>query len=331
MVFLAALRERWKSFLLPEYFILYVSVAYFLLLVMIQPSLATVSNLRNLFSNLLPLLIVAVGQTFVLITAGIDLSVTSTISLASVMGAAVMTGENSFYTPGTPLAAGLGVAVMGCTGLAMGLVNGAAITLFRMPPFIVTLTTMMFFRGSAIWFTQSRNIFNLPPAFNALGSGGILGIPYALWIAAGVAGVGHYLLHCTVLGRWLYAVGHNPKTARVSGVPVSGTIWFAYTFSGLCGAAAAVLYTARIETGSPTLGDKILLDVIGAAVIGGTSLFGGKGKVSWTVYGVLFITLIDNTLTMLGLTFFVIMMVKGGVILFAALLDAVRVRIREGR
>jgi ribose/xylose/arabinose/galactoside ABC-type transport system permease subunit len=137
----------------------------------------------------------------------------------------------------------------------------------------------------------------------------------------------HLVLSRTVFGRWLYAVGGNPRAARVSGVPVERVLVLAYVACGLCAAVAAVLYSARLETGSPVLGQRIFLDVIGGAVIGGTSLFGGRGTVRGTAFGVLFITLVDNSLNLMGLSSFTILMVKGGVILAAAVLDALRERL----
>jgi len=142
--------------------------------------------------------------------------------------------------------------------------------------------------------------------------------------------VAHVLLARTLLGRWLYAVGHNPRASLISGVPVAGVTVGAYVLSGIFAAMAAILLTARLETGSPNHGKALLLDVIGAAVIGGTSLFGGKGKVVWTVYGVLFLTLISNGLNLLNLSDFLIMIIKGVVILVAALLDVWRTRFVRG-
>ena len=207
-------------------------------------------------------------------------------------------------------------------GVVIGAANGAAIHVLRMPPFIVTLTAMMFFSGFAIWLTQSQNIYELPRLFTRIG-GGLTG---SVTIAASTAVALHFTLSRTSLGRWLYAIGRNVKTALVSGVPVSGTTMAAYTISGVCAALASILYTGRLETGSPVLGQRILLDVIGATVIGGTSLFGGRGKILWTVFGVLFMTLVDNSLNLLGLSNFAVLMAKGFVILGAALLDAARQR-----
>jgi ribose/xylose/arabinose/galactoside ABC-type transport system permease subunit len=313
-----------------ELSVFYLTILYFLALAPFTPGLASAENAANIFSNLLPLLIVALGQTVVLIAGGIDLSVTSTIALSSVIGAMVMSSDQG-WMGGSRWATPAAIVAMLLAGAVVGLFNGAAITLLRMPAFIVTLTTMMFASGLAVWLTKSKTIYNLPPSFNAIGKGSFFIVPYALVVAALVALALHVALRQTLFGRWLYAIGHNAKAAEISGVPVGRTIRSAYVISGLCAAVTSILYTGRIETGSPVLGQRILLDVIGAAVIGGTSLFGGKGKVIWTVSGVLFITLIDNSLNMLGLSYFFIMMVKGAVILLAALLDAWRNRLLAGR
>jgi ribose/xylose/arabinose/galactoside ABC-type transport system permease subunit len=135
------------------------------------------------------------------------------------------------------------------------------------------------------------------------------------------------ILNRSVLGRWFYAVGQNIRTARVSGIPTGRVIILAYIFSGFCAAIGSILYSARLEAGRPTLGRNLLLDVIGAAVIGGISLFGGKGKVLWAVYGVLFFVVLDNSLNKMPLEFYSIDIIKGCVILMAALLDALRTRI----
>lgn len=318
----ASRAKLWSS----EYWVLLLSIAYFIALMPFTPGFSSPANISNIFFNMLPLLIVAVGQTFVLITGGIDLSAASVVSLSSVAGALVMSADRGALG-GSVWATPAAVLVMLAVGLLIGLFNGAAVTRLHMPPFIVTLTTMMFFSGFAVWLTQSRTIYGLPESFNAIGQSSLYFIPYALIVTTILVIIGHVMLSRTLWGRWLYAVGGNVKAANISGVPVGLTIKLAYAASGMCAALAAVLYTGRIETGSPVLGQRILLDVIGAAVIGGTSLFGGKGKIIWTVFGVLFLTLIDNSLNMLGLSYFTVMMVKGSVILLAALLDALRSRV----
>jgi ribose/xylose/arabinose/galactoside ABC-type transport system permease subunit len=307
-----------------EHLVLWLALAYFVVLLPFTPGLASRTNLENLLLTLLPLFVVAIGQTLVLITGGIDLSVCSTMALASVLGALAMNGESGWFA-GSVFAVPIGLSIMLLTGLLVGAGNGFAVAWLRLPPFIVTLTTMMFFSGLAIWLTNSKTIYGLPNLFNALGGKLALALP----LVFGLGVVTHYLLARTLFGRWLYAVGGNPRAALVSGVPVAGVTASAYVASGVFAAIAAVLYTGQVETGSPVLGQRLLLDVIAATVIGGTSLFGGRGKVLWTLCGVLFIKLLDNSLNLLNLPLATIMMVKGVIILAAALLDALRTRRRH--
>lgn len=302
-----------------ENLILFLTLGYFGVMAPFTPDFATPGNLANVLSTALPLFVVAMGQTIVLITGGIDLSVTSTIALTSVAGAALMNADNGWLA-GSVLAVPVGLLVMLLVGGIVGLLNGAAITAFRMPPFIVTLTSMMFFSGLAVWLTRSQNINDLPDTFNALG--GKTSIAFALTVVLAIGA--HVMLRRSLWGRWLYAVGHNPTAARISGLPVAGVVISAYLASGVLAAMGSVMLTGQAETASPVLGQRILLDVIGATVIGGTSLFGGKGKILWTLCGVLFIKLIDNSLNLIGLSYFAITMVKGGVILLAAVLDSAR-------
>ncbi len=311
-----------RGLILSEHLVLVLSVLYSAALAPFTPGFATSANLANILATLLPLFLVAVGQTIVLITAGIDLSVTSIIALTSITGAAVMSGDHGWLA-GNPLAAPVALLAMLAVGALVGLFNGLAITWFKMPPFIVTLTSMMFFSGLAIWLTRSRNIGNLPAAFNAMG--GITGVAFVITALLGLAA--HLMLNRSLWGRWLYAVGHNAQASFISGVPVGGVIISAYVVSGLFAATASVLYMGQAESGSPVLAQRLLLDIIGATVIGGTSLFGGRGKILWTLFGVLFLKLMDNTLNLLDLSYFTIMMVKGAVILFAAFLDTLRRKI----
>jgi ribose transport system permease protein len=288
---------------------------------------------------MMPLLIVAVGQTFVLIIAGIDLSVTAIIALSAVIGASVMTLSGG-YVDG-PAAVPVALAAMLGVGIGVGLVNGVSVTLLNMPPFLVTLATRMFFAGLAIWYTTfhttSSSIANLPSAFTAIADGFVLSLPVGETVfslpvlpalaALVIVAISHLILSRSILGHWIYAVGANRKAAHISGVPVNLTIVIAFAISGLCAALTGILMSARLQTGSPILGENILLDVIGAAVIGGTSLFGGKGKVIWTVFGVLFLVLLDTTLKLFGASLFLIFIIKGSVILAAAILDTLRNRI----
>jgi ribose/xylose/arabinose/galactoside ABC-type transport system permease subunit len=309
---------RW---LRSELLVLWLVVVGFVALLPFTPDLGTRENLGNVLATLLPLFVLATGQTLVLITGGIDLSACSIMALASVVGGMAMSGDGGWFA-GSPLAAPVGVGLMLAAGAAVGGTNGIAVTVLRMPPFIVTLTTMMFVSGLAIWLTRAETIGDLPPGFNALGAKTSLACALTLIVGAAT----HLLLGHTVYGRWLYAIGQNSRMARISGVPVGGITAAAYVVSGLLAGAAAILYTGQAETASPQLGQRMLLDVVAATVIGGTSLFGGRGKVLWTLAGVLFIKLLDNSLNLLNFSFFAITMTKGGVVLAAALLDSARRR-----
>jgi ribose/xylose/arabinose/galactoside ABC-type transport system permease subunit len=317
--------EALRRVAVSEHLVLWLCIGYAAAVAPFAPGFLSTGNLASILLTLIPLFVVALGQTVVLIAGGIDLSVTSTIALASVIGAMTMNAPHGWFA-GHVLATPAAVLAMMLVGVVVGALNGLAVARLRMPAFIVTLTTMMFFSGFAIWLTQSRNIGGLPSSFTRLGGN----VWLALGVAAATGAVVHVGLSRSLLGRWLYAMGHNARTAHVSGVPVSGVTVGAYVIGGLCAAVAAVLYTGQAEAGSPVMGQRILLDVIGATVIGGASLFGGKGKVLWTLWGVLFFKLIDNSLNLLNLSIFAITMVKGSVILGAAVLDAARQRLIAG-
>jgi ribose/xylose/arabinose/galactoside ABC-type transport system permease subunit len=331
--------------LLSEYFVLYLSVAFFVVLYLFMPYIASSRNLANLSSNMWPLLALVLGQMFVLILGGIDLSQTSIMAPTSVIGGMLMTAQldpalfeksplwgillSAKGSPisGTTPAVPLGIVTMLLAGIFVGMLNGLAVAKFPMPAFMVTLVSMMFFSGLAIYLTKSENIMYLPGAFTVLGSGRIGPVPYSWFVVLVLSAVGHIVLRHTVLGQWFFAVGKSLRTSVVSGVPTERVIILAYVFSRFCAAVASVLYSARLASGRPTLGQNLLLDVIGAAVIGGISLFGGNGRMLWALFGVLFFVLLSNALSMLALPFYAEPVIKGAVILLAALLDVTRTRL----
>lgn len=328
-----------------KHFILYLTVAYFLVLVPFVPRLASPENLGNVFSNFWPLFAVATGQTFVLLVAGIDLSQPSVMATTSVAGAAVMTGgvtvsafeQSVLWGPvlgpdggllaGSIWAVPTALLVMAGIGVLIGVFNGSAVAHFRMPPFMVTLVGMIFFSALAVYLSRSENIANLPSTFVALGKGSLWGVPWPMIIGLVLGGGAYGALNYTIWGRWLFAVGRNRAAARVSGVPVKTVLISAYAFSGFCAAVGAVLYSARLEAGRPTLGDQVLLDIVGATVIGGNSLFGGRASVLWTAFGVLFFTVLANSLNLMNLSFYTVDIIKGAVIVGAAFLDVWRARL----
>jgi ribose/xylose/arabinose/galactoside ABC-type transport system permease subunit len=356
----------WLARLLrSEYFVLYLTLGYFLGVATFFPALVEPRNLSNQLSNVWPLAAVAIGETLVVIVGGIDLSLGATMGLASVAGALVMTstadklllggspvwgtllGEQGGLLAGNPWATTIAVLVMLLVGALVGAINGFFIARFKLPPFMMTLVALMFCSSAAIWITQSQNIVNLPESFTNLGSGDLVSVyfgekatpeikrrdvlpfvTYPMIITLGLAIVAHVLLSRTVFGRQVYAVGSNARAAAISGIPVRRVLILVYLLAGLCAAVGAILYSARLEGGRPTIGGgSALLDVIGATVIGGTSLSGGKGKVTWTLIGVLFFVLLSNTLNYMRLSAFHIDIVKGVIILLAALLDVLRTRL----
>jgi ribose/xylose/arabinose/galactoside ABC-type transport system permease subunit len=296
-------------------------LVYGAVMALVAPGFASGSNFSNVLLAFLPLLIVASGQTVVLVTAGIDLSVTSIIAVASITGAAICS-EQSGILAGHPLALPLALLAMLVAGAFIGAFNGCCVACLGMPPFIVTLATMMFFSGLAIWWTDSQPIGNLPRSWTVLGQREWL----AAMVALAAAGFVQFLLHHTLYGLGWHAVGSNRHTARVSGVSVTRLTVLAYVTSGLCAAVAAVIITGQLESASPTQWRNNLLDVIGAAVLGGASLSGGRGSVWSTAVGVVMLVLIDNSLNLLNLSQFTILIAKGSVILLAASLDALRQR-----
>lgn len=308
--------------------ILWLCLGYYVFMAIITPGFFSLHNSWNMMYSFVPLLIIALGQTFVMLTAGIDLSVTSIVAVTSVAGGYVMSSDTGIFT--NPFwSIGFGITTMLLTGALIGGINGFAVARLRMPAFMVTLNSLLFFSGFAVWMTKSQNIYNLPRAFVEFPYKAILGIPLPLLVGILTVLIAYLLLNKTIWGEWIYAIGVNPRTSLVSGVRTSPTIVLVYVFSGCFAAVASVLYTARLETGSPVMGQNILLDVIGAVVIGGTSLFGGKGKIQWTIGGALLMTMLDNSLNLLGLTFFVIMIVKGAIILITAFINTLNVK-KEG-
>jgi ribose/xylose/arabinose/galactoside ABC-type transport system permease subunit len=248
------------------------------------------------------------------------------MGLGAILAAAVMTRHGD----GQWLSSLSGILVCLSIGALIGAFNGVCTAVVKMPSFIVTLVTMMTGGGAAVWYastlSDSVSIGGLPESFCTIGYGTCFGIPIAFVLCAAVLLATMYILSRTIIGRWIYAIGHNPKTAQICGVPVKLVTIGAFVASGFCAALAAIIYTSRMESGSPTLGKDMLLDVIGAAVIGGVSLFGGRGTVRMVIVGVLFLSVLDKALQLMGLPFFIVLSVKGIAILAATFIDITRRR-----
>ncbi|MBX9719613.1 MAG: ABC transporter permease, partial [Microbacteriaceae bacterium] len=246
----------------------------------------------------------------------------------SVFWGSVIGGEGgvlSAWGGGGAVLAMLLAIVLGAT---IGAVNGLAVARLGMPPFMVTLGTLLLFNAIAIWMTRSENVSSLPAEYVAVGQAQIWGaVTVPMVIAVIIAVSAHFVLSRTTLGSWLYAAGSNRQAAIISGVPYTRVVISAYMISAALASVGGILYSARLEGGRPTLADGFLLDIIGAAVIGGISLFGGKGTVLGAVLGAVFFVVLANGLNLLNLPFTVVFIIKGIVIILAALLDVARTKL----
>lgn len=272
----------------------------------------TQSNIINVLRQISINAIIACGMTVVIISRGIDLSVGSLLAFTGVLGAGLAVGG---VNPYVAIGAALGAGVL------LGTFNGAFIAYARIAPFIVTLAGLTIFRGMALAYTDGRPITGLPPVFFSLGYGTLLGIPAPIWVMVLMLGLTHTILRYTALGRAIYAIGGNEEAARLSGIPVARVKLFCYAFSGFTAALAAVILTGRLNSAQPSAGVMFELDAIAAVVVGGTSLFGGRGGVGGTLIGALIIGVINNGMNLLNVPSFYQQIVKGGVILAALLIE----------
>lgn len=287
-------------------------IALSVVLWILTPRFLTVSNLLNIAEQTAIIAVVAAGMTFVIITAGIDLSVGSVLAFSGVvMASALAAGAPA------PVALAIGIGV----GFVCGVVNGLLITIGRLPPFIATLGMMSVARGAALLYTEGRPISGFSDSFRFLATGKIAGVPLPLIVMLIVFILAHLLLQKTKLGRYAYAIGGNEEAAILSGVNVRLYKTLIYGLcSGLSG-LAAVLLTARLNSAQPIAGMMYELDAIAATVIGGTSLMGGEGNVFGTLIGALIIGVLRNGLTLLYISSFSQQIIIGLVIIIAVLLD----------
>ncbi len=285
------------------------------------PNFRGYSNLKELLIQSSDILIVACGMTFVVINGGIDFSMIATIGLGSIVGATIMNLDTG-YLASSPVGFLVAIVVMLAIGLLIGTINGLSVTRLKMPSFIATMAVQLIFSGVALFYTQSETITNLPAPFLYIGGGEIFIIPMPIIVSIVVILLTSFILRKTVFGRRLYAIGTNPKTAYVSGLPVKRTIFMLFVISGFFSATGGIVLSSRMGIGMPSLGQDLLLDVFAAVIIGGSSPLGGVGRISGTVFGAIFIALINNSLNLLGIPWYIITIVKGVLILIMVLVEA---------
>jgi ribose transport system permease protein len=281
----------------------------------------SVSNFRNIGVAAAALAAVSFGQTFAVLTAGLDLSVGAIVALVSIVGAIVMRDHG--------VAAGLAASL--ATGAGVGLVNGIVITRFKVFPFIATLAMMSIVSGLALSLSGGVAVTGVPDSFSSLAYARVLGIPVPVIIAILVLLIAFVVLRYTRLGRRIYAVGGNEEAARLSGIRIGTIKVAAYILSGLCASVGSIILTARVASGQPSLGATLPLESVAAVVLGGISLFGGRGSVIGVAFGVLFISILSNGLNLLNVPSYTQMMVIGGALILAVGLDQAFIGSRVGK
>jgi len=287
------------------------------------PNFLKRDNLVNVANQIAVIAIVAIGMTMVIITAGIDLSVGSLIALSAVAAALLIRdlGGGTEASGAAMVLAGL-AAVLLCA--AVGLFTGGMITLFGIPPFIVTLAMMLVASGLAYLLSGGEAIYQVPDTFVGLGRGTWGIVPVSVVLMAGLYLLAHVVMSRMTLGRHIYAVGGNPEAARLSGVPVKRVTTFVYVVCGALAGLGGVVTASQLKSGSATYGLMYELYVIAAVVVGGTSLAGGQGKILGTLIGAFIIGVIQNGMNLTGVESYTQKVVLGLVILGAVLLDTVK-------
>jgi len=283
-----------------------------LILWILSPYFLTLSNLLNIVEQSSVISIIAVGMTFVIITAGIDLSVGSILAFSGVIMASLLQMD-------LPLLVALSMGLV--VGSLCGFLNGVLVSKGLLPPFIATLGMMSIARGAALLVTQGRPISGFSYSFRQLASGEILQIPIPVIIMLVVYISAHFLLTKTRFGRQVYAIGGSEEVSILSGVNVKKVKALVYALSGGLSGLAAIILTARLNSAQPIAGIMYELDAIAATVIGGTSLMGGEGTILGTLVGALIMGVLRNGLNLLNVSSFIQQIVIGSVIILAVLVD----------
>ncbi len=261
--------------------------------------------------------IVAIGQTLVLITGGIDLSLGSVIGLSGVISSISM-------VEGFPIIVAILFGI--CAGIAVGAVNGALVVYGKLPPFVVTLGTMSIVKGLSLMITNGIPVSNLPQSFSFIGNGYVLGLPFPVWVMLFLTFIFNHFLTKTPEGLYIHAAGSNIQAAKLSGINTNRSVMLVYILSGFLASIAGLVFASRVLSGQPTAGTGYELYAVASSVIGGTSLSGGEGIVSATLIGALIIGVLRNGLNLMGVSAFLQEVLIGVVIIIAVFVDRLKER-----
>lgn len=278
----------------------------------IAPRFLTISNLRNVLTQVSVNAIIAAGMTFVILTGGIDLSVGSILAICGAIAAVISKSTENIF---------LAVIITLIVGGLIGLINGIVISKGKIQAFIATLATLTVFRGITYVFTNGTPVSGLGQSFMVLGNDKIVGIPIPVIVMILVFAVSYYILTQMRYGRYVYALGGNEDSSRLSGINTQRIKSMVYVISGVLAALSGIIVTSRIGSASPNAGSGFELDAIAAVVLGGTSLAGGEGSIMGTIIGAVIIGVLNNGLNLMDVSPFYQLIVKGMVILLAVMID----------
>ncbi|MCP4381234.1 MAG: ABC transporter permease [Hyphomicrobiales bacterium] len=271
------------------------------------------NNLLNVLNQSAMLGVLALAMTIVLVGGGIDLSLPANMALSAILGSMAMIATGSVA---------LGCLVMVVAGIAVGVLNGIAVARLGMIPFVVTLAMMTVCGGFSVWITNSVSISSQPEPFFDFFLSRPFGVPLSIYILAAAAIVVHFMMSSTRIGWMVYAVGTNADASRISRVPVSYVLFLTYVMSGALAGLAAILVTARLSSASANVGnDSVVLDIVTACVVGGVSIYGGKGRPLGALVGAVLVIILGNVLNLMGVSFFLGLMAKGALIIGFVALD----------
>jgi ribose/xylose/arabinose/galactoside ABC-type transport system permease subunit len=304
-----------KRFKFDSLGLLLVLVALIILFGLINPRFATYSNMLNVLTQTSTYAIVAMGMTMVITKGGIDLSVGSLMALVTCVAFGLIDGGMHFVPA---------LAIMFGLAVVLGILNGAIITFLAVPALIATLGTMVAFRGIALLHSAGKLYYGLPPEVVWLGQGKLMGIPVPVFVAGLFILFTHWLFNLTRFGVHVRAVGGNREAARLAGIPVTRIEISVYAYMGLAVALGGLLWMARIDGTQATLGTAMEIHIIAATIIGGTSLFGGRGSLFGTLLGALLLTMLNNALVIAGVEFFWQLVAVGCIVIVAVTVNNIR-------
>ncbi|NPV70571.1 MAG: ABC transporter permease [Firmicutes bacterium] len=310
---MASIIQKWSR--------VFVFAAVFLLLAVASPYFLTRENLLNVVRQAALLTMLGIGQTMVIVTGGIDLSVGSVLALSSCVAAEPIKNMTTIWP-------GVGLALL--IGLLCGTLNGALVAHVNLPPFVATYGLQWVARGAVLVYMAGHITYGFGPAFRFLGAGHVLGAPMPVVFMVTVFALAWFFMHRTTWGRNVYAVGANRAAADISGVRSARLVQSVYMINGLIVAFVGLLYISRLNAAEPVIGESFALESIAATLVGGTPFTGGEGGVANTVIGALILALMSNGMNLLGVSQFWQPTVLGAVIVLAIILDRVSKNLTSG-